>query len=374
MAKILVNAINLRSAGGLQVVGGLLSRFSEENSFHILWNDAQSRDRIKAICGNQQNVTFENPCQTASNAKAFLWLLIKFGAYCRQSECDLVFNVNMHVPSGRLPQIVYHMNVLRFDRPSRPIWLSGELADRLRDWRARKALSSAQINVFESQYLAGVAEVGARSITGKEVIYIGLDENHMLSRKPEPVADPQPHLIALTSPAAHKDNDILLKTLKELVQRRPEYDWRLKIAGGRTADAFSDLKQLAAELEISARLDWLGFKSHDELADIGNKCLCLISASRVESFCMVAVEAMSWGCPPIVVDATSMPESIGEAGWLVEPRDVDGFADKIIELYENLDQRLTLAYAGLTHASQMSWSSAAADFEILFDRMMGDRK
>ena len=196
--------------------------------------------------------------------------------------------------------------MLRFDRPQKAIFSGGELADRLRDWRARTALKRAQANVFESSYLQELASARVKNILKPSLIYIGLENPADII----PTAFKKtnsPTILSLTSPQPHKDNPTLIKTLAVLKNRRPEVNWTFKIAGGTNPDVFSNLHNLAGDLGVSGQIDWIGFQSHEALAQIGSKALCLVSTSQVESFCMVAVEAMSWSCPAIVANATSMP-------------------------------------------------------------------
>lgn len=365
MAKILINAINLRSGGGLQIIGGLLSRFTEEHNYEVLWNDPQTRERVMEIAGERPNISYASPCASPSNALAFAWLLSRFPDYVEKSGASLVFNINQHFPTGKVPQLVYHMNVLRFERPQRSIVSGGEIANRLRDWRAHLSLARSQCNVFESRFLADLAAKRVAKICGPEIIYIGLDDSKF---RHEPSADfDDARIFAITSPAPHKDNNVLIDMLVRLCADRPQKNWRLTIAGGRNGiDSFPDVTAHARQCGVSEKIEWLGYCSHEELAELGRKSLCLVSTSRVESFCMVALEAMSWGCPVVVANATAMPESIGSAGLLATSGDPENFAENVLLLSEDLGLRSNLKTLGLRLSRKRSWSEAARQFESLF--------
>ena len=146
-------------------------------------------------------------------------------------------------------------------------------------------------------------------------------------------------------------------------------NWRLKIAGGTNPTAFTDLHDLAEKLGVSQQIEWLGFQRHDKLAQLGSEALCLVSTSRVESFCMVALEAMSWSCPAIVSNATSMPESVGNAGLLAQPGDEEDFANKIISLYDDDSLRMGLVNQGYEHIRAMTWINAAEGFEDIMSSL-----
>lgn len=371
MPRIFVNAINLRVGGGPQVVGALLSSFSSDNDYTVLWNDHRAREQIAGLVGDRPNIHYLAPGAPVSSLGAFGWLMTRLASVLRREKAELVLGVNHHFPTAGIPQVIYHMNVLRFARPPAGLFHSGEIADRLRDWRARRSLVLADANVFESKYLATLAREAAATIRNERTIYIGLKngETDHAAIADGPVG---PDILAITSTAPHKDNTVLIDMLSELHRRRPDVPWRLRIAGGNGAASFPDLVARAVAAGIDSRIDWLGYLDHDSLAAIGAKSLCLVTASRIESFCMVALEAMSWGCPAIVANATAMPESVEDAGLLAEPGDVDGFTRQVLQLWDNRDLRKDLAARGKILAAKRTWAQAAREFEGLFQMLTAD--
>jgi alpha-1,3-rhamnosyl/mannosyltransferase len=57
---------------------------------------------------------------------------------------------------------------------------------------------------------------------------------------------------------------------------------------------------------------------------------------------------MALGCPVVAANVTALPEVVGDAGLLVDPDDVEGWADAMIRLLEDdrLRNRNRLAAAG----------------------------
>ena len=291
--------------------------------------------------------------------------------YKRQQEhwlaengADCVFGVNHHYPAGDVPQVIYHLNVLRFEREKKPFWTGGEVSDRLRDWRARISLEKAQANLFESEMLRGIAEKTLPEIREPQVVYIGLDDRSPAS-KTKVGEHLGPLILAVTSEAPHKDNATLIRIVSELKSRRSDANWHLKIAGG-DREGFADLKALATDLGIAERIEYLGFVDHDHLQQLGKQAHCLVTTSLVESFCMVALEAMSWGCPVVVTNVSSMPESVGEAGLLAKPSDPADFAIQVLKLWEDQRLRETMIARGYKRAALMTWTNAARSVEAVF--------
>jgi glycosyltransferase involved in cell wall biosynthesis len=362
MARIAINAMSLRYGGGLQVMAGLLARFTPRNRYSVLWTDPQSLEILQRIAGTRDHIEYVNPLGNTNNAAIFAWGMLRQKAWLSSAKIDCILGVNHHFPSGPIPQIVYHLNVLRFDRPHHSLRQSGELADRLRDWRAGKAIRNADANLFESNLLLETAKHTSGSIRNPRVVYIGLDDTRHAPRPSSLSGDNAFAILAVTSAAPHKDNATLVRMLAELVKLQPTAPWKLRIAGGNGVASFADLQALAIKLNVAARIEYLGFLQHGDLSALGAKSLCLVSTSLAESFCMVALEAMSWGCPVVVSDTSSMPESVATAGLLARPSDPVSFAAHVMSL-RDAQVRQMLVERGLTRAANLTWTSAAAEVE-----------
>ena len=362
MAHVAVNGIGLRPSGGTQVISGLLSRLSSDNRYSVLVNDPAAYETVQRIVGPRSHITYIDPVGRANNAAGFFWNMRRLSGWLRANGADCVLGVNHHFPSGGVPQITYHLNVLRFERPRRPVYRPEEIADRLRDWRAGLAVRRSDVNLFESHLLFDLARARHGEIANGRVLYIGIEDRDEVL---PPVGEPEPLLLLVTSSQPHKDNATVVQALEHLIRSRPEVPWRLVIAGGRTPSAFDPLRALIAELGLKDRVEFLGFRPHDEIARIGGRALCLVSASLAESFCMVALEAMAWGCPSVVADASSMPESIGDAGLLARPSDPRDFAAQILRLWDDRTLRSGLIEKGIARAASMTWRTAASELEDL---------
>lgn len=87
--------------------------------------------------------------------------------------------------------------------------------------------------------------------------------------------------------------------------------------------------------------------------------------SRDDPFPLVVLEAMLLGTPVIAFDVGSVAEQIGDAGLLVAPGDVIGFADALLGLLTNAAERERLGAAGRlraeTHYSTKTFTEALAE-------------
>jgi glycosyltransferase involved in cell wall biosynthesis len=78
---------------------------------------------------------------------------------------------------------------------------------------------------------------------------------------------------------------------------------------------------------------------------------------------------MACGTPVISSNASSLPEVVGEAGILVEPRDTKGFATAISRLLQDESLRCELSGKGLEQAAKFTWERAARETLTVYEHV-----
>jgi glycosyltransferase involved in cell wall biosynthesis/O-antigen/teichoic acid export membrane protein len=131
------------------------------------------------------------------------------------------------------------------------------------------------------------------------------------------------------------------------------------------------LEQLAEQLGISERLRITGWTSrpHEHLAAMD----VFVLPSSVEALPLAVLEAMHAGLPVITTTVGGLREAIEHrrTGLLIEPHDVDGLRDALIELLEDPELRRTIATNGQRVArSRFDTRSMAAAYEAVYRRTL----
>lgn len=80
------------------------------------------------------------------------------------------------------------------------------------------------------------------------------------------------------------------------------------------------LEAVADELGISNRLEFAGRASEDELVQLYERATVLVFPSIYQGFGLPVLEVMASGCPAIASNASSIPEVVGDAALIFEPR------------------------------------------------------
>jgi len=108
------------------------------------------------------------------------------------------------------------------------------------------------------------------------------------------------------------------------------------------------LQSEAAHMGLSASVIFAGRVGEREKADYYRVCDVFIFPSLVEGFGMAPAEAMAFGKPVVASKTTSVPEVVedGRTGFLADPTDEEGFAEKIARLLDSPDLRADMGRAG----------------------------
>ncbi|WP_235090952.1 glycosyltransferase family 4 protein [Sphingomonas lutea] len=102
---------------------------------------------------------------------------------------------------------------------------------------------------------------------------------------------------------------------------------------------------------------FLGQRTGEELAVALASADVLLNPSITESFGNVTLEALACARPVVAADSTGASNLVrdGESGILVEPTDIEGFADALEAYARNAELRARHGAAGLAFAQTMDW-------------------
>ena len=183
-----------------------------------------------------------------------------------------------------------------------------------------------------------------------------------LRELPQPGGGREPLLLSVGRLEAVKGFDVILHAFARVSRRFPA--WRVVIVGdGSLRD---ELHALAQELDVAARVDWLGRRSDIEhwYARAG----LVAQASRFEGFPNVLLEAMGMGAAVISTDCRSGPREIithGDNGWLVPVDDVTAMASGMQALMANEEARQSLGRSAMAVRERFAPASILGQWERL---------
>jgi glycosyltransferase involved in cell wall biosynthesis len=169
-----------------------------------------------------------------------------------------------------------------------------------------------------------------------------------------------PFLLCVTSFDRRKNVDRLLEAFAK-VRRDPGVTATLVIVGAVPGDrsSYYNPRPDVERLGLTSVVKLLGARSDDEVWALLVTAEAFVFPSLYEGFGLPPLEAMACGTPVACSNASSLPEVVGCAGLLFDPRDVDAQADAIKSLLTNQSLRAELAERGLDRAGRFSWAETA---------------
>ena len=132
------------------------------------------------------------------------------------------------------------------------------------------------------------------------------------------------------------------------------------------------LTRLSLQLGIAENVVFEGFVEEKSLPAYYTSCDIFVLPSLQEGFGMVLVEAMACGKPVIASNNTAIPEVVGDAGVLVDPRSPNGLADAIIDLLNDEEKMRELGEKALKRVQEnFTWDSSADKLLRIYRGLMG---
>jgi glycosyltransferase involved in cell wall biosynthesis len=116
---------------------------------------------------------------------------------------------------------------------------------------------------------------------------------------------------------------------------------------------------IAAEAGAPDAVVALGPVSEDRIHALYRGAMALVYPSLYEGFGLPLIEAMASGTPVLASHAASIPEVLGGAGMLLDPRDVSAWRDAIIRIVNDETLRHDLRTRGLARAATYTWQRTA---------------
>ena len=122
----------------------------------------------------------------------------------------------------------------------------------------------------------------------------------------------------------------------------------------------STLEKLIAENSISDRVVWTGDLSSQEMGWCYKNCLAFAMTSRVESFGIIAVEAMAAGAVCVSTNNSCLPEIFADAAVFYSPGDHVEITEKILKATSLPERKLKeVTQKAIERSSYFSWDICA---------------
>lgn len=207
------------------------------------------------------------------------------------------------------------------------------------------------------------------------VIYLAADPCFQVSNDFKKIAEvknkykiPGDYLIHIGNLNPRKNIDFLVRSFGKIAGKHPEVS--LVIAGGKSW-YHEKIVAEAERLGLQQRVIFTGYVLEDELPALLSGAIVAPFPSLYEGFGLPPLQAMQAGVPVISSNASSLPEVVGDAGILLDPRDEDAWASSLHRVLSKPELRHELRAKGLARARQFSWERTARQTADIYSLVLG---
>ena len=178
------------------------------------------------------------------------------------------------------------------------------------------------------------------------------------------------YVFHISSETPRKNVDGLIKAFYQLKTKYKLTD--LKLLKGGNPQYQKDRKRLLnliKQLGLQEEIIFLDYIPEEDLSKLYNIAELFVFPSFYEGFGLPVLEAMACGTPVITSNISSLPEIIGNAGIMVNPKNIDSIARAMGEILTNERLREDMISKGLKRAGTFSWKIAAGETLKVYEKV-----
>jgi glycosyltransferase involved in cell wall biosynthesis len=162
------------------------------------------------------------------------------------------------------------------------------------------------------------------------------------------------------------------KGLTYLIDAMEDVDCRLYICG--KGPEHKRLSKQISDRGLEDKVVMKGYVTEEEKYKLMSTCKAFVVPSLWESLGLATVELMSYGRPVVSSDVGGLPETVGEGGLTVPPKDPAALADAINRLLLNDDLRRDTGRRARAHAETYDWKYHIERLENILEMVCNKRE
>jgi glycosyltransferase involved in cell wall biosynthesis/SAM-dependent methyltransferase len=164
-----------------------------------------------------------------------------------------------------------------------------------------------------------------------------------------------PYILGVSTLEPRKNIEHVIRCFAKVVQQQGIKDLNLVLVGAKGWE-YEKIYQEIVNFGLSKdRIIITGYVADEDLAALYSGAMVFVYPSLYEGFGLPPLEAMQCGTPVITSNNSSLPEVVGDAGIMLDPKDADGLCHSILKLYNTPSWRQEMSLKSLAQAQKFSW-------------------
>ena len=306
-----------------------------------------------------------------------LWENVQLPSLVRQLRPDVFHGNAFALPLANLgiPTVVTVYDLVHRVLPKSQTWIFRQYLDRIVPHSCRRATRVIAISEATRRDLIEIYGVPSKKIDltygGAAPRFFAEPDEKKLRTVRQKYALPNEFALTIGDLDPRKNLLTAIRACGTLA--RDSLPLPLVLAGKKISDSHS--LELATEVErlgLGDRVIFTGRLEDDELASFYRAATLFLFPSHYEGFGLPAVEAMASGTPVVASTGGALPEVVGDAGMVVPPDDVEGFAAAIRRICGNPGFRDELIAKGYSRAAEFTWENTARKTAEVYERAVAE--
>jgi len=213
---------------------------------------------------------------------------------------------------------------------------------------------------------------------GNRMHVIPLAADPLFSRQPLSIIDQtrkklgllRPYVLHVGTHLPHKNVESLVLAWARLKSSTYQHkDSHQLVLAGHTSSNSPLIRELVAKHGIEDSVSFVGEVDENELCSLYSGADLFVFPSKIEGFGLPVIEAMACGTPVICSNASSLREIVDGAAWMIDPNNIDSFADIINQLLYSPELRQKFIQKGFARCAQFNWETTAKATYLVYQKV-----
>lgn len=179
--------------------------------------------------------------------------------------------------------------------------------------------------------------------------------------------EPESYILHVGTIEPRKNLVRLVEAYHQVRQALPESPKLVLV--GRKGWFYEEVYAKVVALDLTNSVLFFDSVTDEELPAFYNGALLMVYPTLYEGFGLPALEAMACGTAVIAANTSSLPEVVGDAGLLVDPKSVNDLANAMLLILEDTAQRAELSQKSLKQAQKFTWEKVAKDTLAIYEKI-----
>jgi glycosyltransferase involved in cell wall biosynthesis len=183
------------------------------------------------------------------------------------------------------------------------------------------------------------------------------------------ISDNQKIVLYVGSEMPRQNVPNLIKAFALLKKKVPDIKL-VKIGESQSYGARNTILKLIKELDLQNDVKFIGYVPEEDMPKWYNASDILVYPCDYAGFGLPPLEAMACGTPVITSDTTSLPEVVGGAGIMIDPKDVKLMSDKMYDVLTDNALNENMVTKGLKRVKLFNWDESAQKTKKIYDTLI----